>query len=853
MNVVQTSTAPEAGYRLPRNAIPRRYDLVLEPDLGAATFEGSERIALDVLEPLEEIVLNAAELEIDEAWLIAEGGRRIDVASVSLDAETERARLGLPVSVAPGAWTLHVRFRGILNDRMCGFYRSTYTDADGVEHVIATTQFEATDARRAFPCWDEPDLKAVFGVTLVVPQGLLAISNGPEEERVPLEDERVSVRFADTMPMSTYLVAFVVGRLEATDPVDVDGVPVRVVHVPGKGHLTGFALEIGAFSLRFFAEYYGIPYPGRKLDMVALPDFAQGAMENLGCITYREVALLVDPAAATQPELQGVADTVAHEIAHMWFGDLVTMRWWNGAWLNEAFATFMELLCVDAFRPDWDRWAQHARARSIAFEIDALSTTRPIEYPVRSPDDASGMFDTLTYTKGASVLRMLEQYLGPARFRDGIRQYLSDHAYGNTETSDLCDAIEAATGEPVRRVMDTWIWQGGFPLVSASSNDGSLRLEQRRFRFDAADDESRWEVPLLIRHGASADARVEPLLVGEGATVSTAAGTPVVVNAGGHGFVRVRYAGDLLDGLATSLFELTPVERYQLVDDAWAETIEGAMSAADFCRFVQAFGEETDLPVWQAVLLGLGWCERLLDGAARVGLRAFVRELVRPALDRVGWEADGDDPDLTKALRGSLFAGLGVLGGDPDVQSLAREIERESRSNGGVDPSLAAAAVSVIASVGGPEEFSAFAEARGSARTPQEELRYLNALAEFRDPVLLGRALEMAASDAVRPQNAPQFFARALMNRDQGKLAWAFVRDRWQTIVARLAPSTVVFVAYGVRTLVDPAVVEDVQAFFRRHDIPQSALQLQQTLETQRVNAAFTARARRELEAAFRG
>ena len=353
MNVVQTSTAPEAGYRLPRNAIPRRYDLVLEPDLGAATFEGSERIALDVLEPLEEIVLNAAELEIDEAWLIAEGGRRIDVASVSLDAETERARLGLPVSVAPGAWTLHVRFRGILNDRMCGFYRSTYTDADGVEHVIATTQFEATDARRAFPCWDEPDLKAVFGVTLVVPQGLLAISNGPEEERVPLEDERVSVRFADTMPMSTYLVAFVVGRLEATDPVDVDGVPVRVVHVPGKGHLTGFALEIGAFSLRFFAEYYGIPYPGRKLDMVALPDFAQGAMENLGCITYREVALLVDPAAATQPELQGVADTVAHEIAHMWFGDLVTMRWWNGAWLNEAFATFMELLCVDAFRPGY--------------------------------------------------------------------------------------------------------------------------------------------------------------------------------------------------------------------------------------------------------------------------------------------------------------------------------------------------------------------------------------------------------------------------------------------------------------------------------------------------------------------
>jgi puromycin-sensitive aminopeptidase len=461
------------------------------------------------------------------------------------------------------------------------------------------------------------------------------------------------------------------------------------------------------------------------------------------------------------------------------------------------------------------------------------------------------MFDTLTYTKGASVLRMLERYLGAERFREGIRRYLADHAHGNTETSDLWDGIEAVTGEPVGRIMDTWIWQGGFPLVSASSRDGSLRLEQGRFRFDGVPDESRWEVPLLVRHGSARDGTVEPVLVGDGgATIALRDDAPAVVNAGGHAFVRVRYAPELRDRLAGSLSDLTAVERYQLVDDAWAATVAGVLTGPEFCDLVRAFSDETDLPVWQAILLGLAWCERVLDGAPRERFRSFVRGQVRPALDRVGWEAREDDPDLTKALRGALFSGLGALGGDPEVLALAREIELEARS-GAADPSLATAALSVIASVGGPEEFDAFLAARKAAPTPQEELRYLVALPEFRDPALLGRALRLAETDAVRPQNAPQFYARALANRDQGPLAWSYVRDRWDEMVGRLAPSTVIFVAYGLRALVDPASVEDVQGFFATHDIPQSALQLRQTLETQRVNAAFAARARGELEARF--
>ena len=442
----------EERYRLPRTVVPSRYDLTLEPDLDAGTFDGTVEIALEVDEPVTDIVLNANELRLDEATLTAADGRTVEVSKIRTDDDAERATVDLAEAAEPGAWTLKISFRGELNPRLTGFYRSTYTDEDGKTQVIGTTHFEATDARRALPCWDEPDLKAVFAITLVVKEGLAAVSNGPETERESLGDGRVRIRFADTMKMSTYLAAWVVGRLELSEPADARGVPVRIVHVPGKEHLTPFATEVSVHSLNWFADYYGIPYPEAKLDNVGLPDFAQGAMENVGCVTYREQVLLIDPARSTQEEQLGVAETVAHELAHMWFGDLVTMRWWNGIWLNEAFATFMSMLAVDDFRPDWEIWNMFTRDRTNAFEVDALESTRPIEYEVRSPDDASGMFDTLTYVKGGAVLRMLEQWLGAERFRDGIRLYLGKHAYGNTETHDLWDALEEETGEPVRRI-----------------------------------------------------------------------------------------------------------------------------------------------------------------------------------------------------------------------------------------------------------------------------------------------------------------------------------------------------------------------------------------------------------------
>jgi puromycin-sensitive aminopeptidase len=774
---------------------------------------------------------------------------------VRQDAETERAYLELDASASPGEWSLHLHFRGVLNDKLVGFYRSTYEGPHDTTEVIATTHFEATDARRAFPCWDEPNLKAVFSVTLVVQSNLTALSNGPEVEREPLDDGRVRVRFADTMPMSTYLVAMVVGHLQLTEPVDAGGVPTRVAHVPGKANLASFALEVGAHSLNWFADYYGIPYPDRKVDHVALPDFAQGAMENLGCITYREAALLVDPATATHDEQLNVAETVAHELAHMWFGDLVTMRWWNGLWLNEAFATFMAMLAVDAYRPDWDVWNQFARSRTVALEVDSLESTRSIEYPVHSPDDANGMFDTLTYLKGGSILRMLEQYLGPDRFRDGIRRYLSKHAYGNTETHDLWDALEEETGEPVRRIMDSWIWQGGYPLISVTTQDGEVRFSQRRYAPSLPEDDTTWPVPLLVRQTApDGRSKTQPVLVEpQGTAVPLLEpGAVVVANADGISFVRVWYEEALAERLAGAAQQaLSPLERYTIVDDAWAAVVDGSTPASSFCRFVEGFREETELPVWQLILTGLGWCDRFLEGAPRDRFRDYVRDLLRPSLDRLGWEPATNEPDLTRALRGTLAQAIAVLGDDPETKAQMRELEGDARDGADVDAHLASAAVQVVATNGDADDFARYWRMVHDGATPQQQLRYLFALARFREPELFDRVLASCLTDDVRPQDAPFLLATATTNRDLGERAWRFLAEHWDQETERFASSNIISLASGVRALTLPDQQAEVAAFFETHTIPQAGLMLDQILERQRIGVALRERATPDLAASF--
>ena len=837
-------------HRLPSSVVPSHYRIKLEPNLEKATFIGSVEIEVEVNNPTHTIQMNAADLAIQSARVVDSVGSNTEVADIFLDAEMERLTLSFDSQISPGPHTIVAEFTGVLNDQLHGFYRSTFTDDDGVDHTIATTQFESTHARRAFPCFDEPAFKASYGVTLIVPSEQFAVSNGPIISETDLKNGQREVVFEDTMVMSTYLVAFIVGPFEATDPVDVNGVPLRIVHPIGKGHLTDYSLEAGAFALEFFSNYYGISYPGQKLDMVAVPDFAFGAMENLGCITYREVLLLVDKDRSTEPELLRIADVIAHEIAHMWFGDLVTMEWWNGIWLNEAFATFMATMASDNFNRDWGRWNQFSLERSMAFDVDSLKNTRPIEIEVNSPVDAEGMFDLLTYEKGGSVLRMLEQFLGEEEFQDGISYYLNKHKYANTETNDLWDAIEHVTNQPARRIMDSWIFQRGYPLVSASvSEDGStIHLEQDRFLYtrDDTTDATIWSVPVVLKVGSgSGVSEIRYLLEEKSSEVKLDSPADwVVVNAGGSGFFRARYTKDMLKSVSSSMFSnLSSIERYGLVDDTWSSVMAGRTSAADFLEFARSFQLETDLDVWTVLSGCLSSLEKLVEGEAENQYRAVVRDLAQPGLDRLGWEPGDTDSPRDLELRGLFIRLLANVGNDDLALENAGDLhDSYLRDAGSVEPNMAAAVTGVVASKGDTAKYDLFLEKYRNPSTPQEERRYQSALSAFPGEAEMKRTLAMTLDGTVRTQDAPYLLAVCMRNKYQGHLAWDFVKENWDKINEAFPSNSIVRMLSGVTSLSQDEQAADVLAFFENHDVPQGQLTLQQTLEKLGVNVAFRER-----------
>jgi len=835
-------------YRLPRHVEPERYDLEISPDLERATFTGRERIAIEVKEPTRRIALNAAELEVSAVSLrsTADEAR---TASFSFDETEERLIIDLEEVIPAGRWDLEIDFSGTINDKLRGFYRSTFKDADGAERVIAATQFEATDARRAFPCWDEPDRKAVFGITLIIDPALAAFSNCAEIERTEQPDGQVAVRFADTIVMSTYLVAFVVGPLEATDPIDVDGVALRIVHVPGKQDLCGFAGEIGAHALRFFSAWFNIAYPGDKLDLIALPDFASGAMENLGAVTFREQLLLLDPATASQVDRERVADVVSHEIAHMWFGDLVTMRWWNGLWLNEAFATLMEMLSVDDFRPDWNRWVTFGLSRGTAMSVDALDSTRPIEFPVGRPEEAEGMFDVLTYEKGAAVLRMLERYLGAEEFRRGIRLYLESHAYGNAETTDLWDGIETATEEPVRSIMDSWIFQAGYPLVSVNdAADGHVQLEQRRFKLSGAsnqEDPTIWSIPLLLRAAMDGVEQTHRLLLSERAQTVDLGGKPewVVANAGGSGFYRVRYDGGLAGALRADLGRLDPLELFNLVSDTWAAALSGQGDLTDFAELVRLLRGDEDPAVWSLAAGALDFIHRVADEAGKAAVEEYLRSVFSPAFAETGWKAAPGEPATRGTLRSTLLSALGTTGADAEVRQRATALHADLlQDRSAADADLAGALAGIVAAMGGAEEYEQILDRFRHPATPQEEVRYLYALAAFRREDLLRRTVEMALGGEVRTQNAPFLVSVALSNRAAGPMAWEMLKADWDGFTERIPQNSVVRMLEGLVNLCRPELVADIRSFFAAHPVRSSQKTLDQILERLDVNTAFAQR-----------
>jgi puromycin-sensitive aminopeptidase len=856
-------------YRLPRNAVPRRYDLELAPDLTSSSFQGTERIQLEVLETLTEIVANADGLVINDAtmtpgWTNDRSATPTPLA-VSLDAARTEVSFGLGSPLPPGHYTLSCRFTGTLNDQLCGFYRSQFLDDEGREKTIATTQFEETDARKAFPCFDEPDLKAVFGVTLVAPPGMLAVSNGPETAVEVLASGARRVRFADTIPMSTYLVAMIVGPLEATDAVDVDGIALRVITVPGKAHLTSSAIEVATHALRYYREYFSIPYPGDKLDLVAIPDFAAGAMENLGCVTFREAELLADPADTARPEMRRIAEVIEHELAHMWFGDLVTMRWWNGIWLNEAFATFMALRCQDDFHPDWQCFIGFARLREYARFVDGLHSTRPIEFPVHTPEEAAAMFDVpITYIKGPAVLWMIEQFIGHDRFRAGVRRYLATNAFGNAETTDLWDAIEAENLDvPLRAAMDSWVFQGGFPIVSATQLPGSdptvVELRQEPFYYSPAAAApadalpgARWLVPILAAP-AGERAEVTRLILDEKPARLEFAASPVVVNAGGTGFYRVRQDRATRQGLLARLEVLDPIERLGLVGDLWAVVLAGRAELDDFLDAVAHLAGEEDPYIWSVVTTAL----RLIDLVAPEDQRelgaSYTRSVLQPELERVGWEAVPGESEQTPILRAALLTALGTFGGDEHVLARARELfEADRRGEGEIAADIVGGVLATVAWNARRADFDAIIERSRAPRSPLDERRHRAALGFLTDVGYAAEVHELCRG-AIRSQDAPYLLAVMLGQRAIGPVTWEFISTHFEELASRYPDNSIHRMLEGMAGLVevdaegDPVYLRAVRAFVDKSFSGGRKRLADQIVEHLEVNIRFAARVRSSL------
>lgn len=622
-------------FRLPGTVAPEHYQLEFAPDLANNSFAGEETIDVQVLHPTSEIMMNAAEIDFGAAEITAAGSTQ--TAQIFLDKERETVTLAVGRKIATGPAQVHIVFKGSLNDKLRGFYLAR---ANGRKYAV--TQFEARDARRAFPCFDEPALKATFSVTLVVDKGDTAISNGTILRDTPEPgDDKHKLVFSTTARMSSYLVAMAVGDFQCVEGQE-DGIPIRVCATPDKKEQCRFALEAAEHLLHFYDQYFEIKYPFGKLDILAAPDFAAGAMENAGAIFYRERLLLIDDKTASLSAHQSVAGVLGHEMAHQWFGDLVTMKWWNDLWLNEGFATWMGGKPIRAWKPDW------ASVDVVgAMDIDSTNSVRSVRSPDPNPPT------DLIYGKAANILRMMEDYEGAEVFRAGINAYLKAHAFSSVTAEDFWNAQTKASGKPIDKIMATFIDQPGVPIVrvAAKTEAGvtSVSLTQRRFFRDRAafaeGSPEFWEVPVCLRSAATPAAGipgVDCVLLSERTQTFKFRNLalPILANARQMGYYRVMYAPEVLSELSRHAeTRLIPAERIGLLNDEWALVSAGMAPIGDFLSLVEGLKEDRRLPVVDAYAGKLGDIdEDMVSDAERASFRAWVRDLMRPKAKELGWQ-----------------------------------------------------------------------------------------------------------------------------------------------------------------------------------------------------------------------
>ena len=840
---------------LPTAVRPNAYDLTLHPDLGNFTFRGEEDIDITVLEPTSEIVMNADEIVIQEARLTLGDGSSLEPCCINFDKEEETVTLGFDEELSTGEARLHLEFTGELNDKLRGFYRSKYTDADGAEKYLATTQLEATDARRAFPCWDEPAIKATFRVTLIIPSELVAVSNMSIVRDSEVEPGLKRLEFGETPIMSTYLLAFIIGELGCVERTADDGTIVRVYTTRGKEEQGRFALDVSVDLLGYFNDYFGIPYPLEKMDHIAIPDFAAGAMENWGAITYREIAILVDPENTSAGTKQIVASIVSHEMAHQWFGNLVTMAWWDALWLNESFASWMGDKAVDHLFPEWDTWTSFvSQDTTRALSLDGLKNSHPIHQEVKNPAEIGQLFDAISYSKGGSVLRMLEDFLGSESFRQGLHDYLVKHSYDNADTGDLWDALAAASGEPVSEMMGTWLHQTGYPYLDTEierhETGISVSVAQRRFAYDsiiddAGEDDTLWHVPLRAR---SSNGEIASTLLRErtaGLTLAGGSNDWVKINPEQTGFFRVKYRSDDLALLRPAIesLALSPIDRLGIQSDAYALAKGGIQPATDFLEIAQAYVNEDHAYVWGDLGANLGALDNLLtDEPFFEAYRRFGRGLFSPAGERVGWDPKPGEGHLDALLRSTVLGGLGSYGDLATLAEAGRRFEEYAMDQSRVHPDIRRVVLSLTAKEGDSDVYHALWKLEQEATLEEEKVRLLGALTEFEDADLLMTTLERSLdTEFVRTHNTISIVARTAGNPNGKDLAWDFLKSNWSEFDRRYGEG-----GFGLMTLVSIAgrfttqeKLEDVERFFTDTSVPAAERTIRQALEAIRLNVAW--------------
>ena len=845
-------------YRLPAGVTPSHYELTLTPDLEAFTFGGRAVVDLAVERATSSIVLNAAELTFSGASITLANGDVAEAKEIALDEKAERATVVFDQELQPGTARLSMDYTGILNDQLRGFYRARYVDADGNQRYMAATHLEATDARRAFPCWDEPSIKTTYGITLNVPSELVALSNMPVEESTDQGNGVKTVRFAKTPKMSTYLVVLVVADMVSVEEKTKHGTTMGVWAVRGKEEQGRFALETSVKVLDYFNDYFKIPYPLPKMDHIAVPDFAAGAMENWGGITYRETALLFDPENSAAAARQRIAEVVAHEMAHMWFGDLVTMEWWDDLWLNESFASWVGDKAVGKVFPEWNMWTQFvAHDTQAGLGLDGLRNSHPIGVDVKNPAEISEIFDAISYSKGGSVLRMLESFLGEETFRAGLYDYLSAHQYANARKDDLWTALEKASGQPVTKVMAAWVNQTGYPVLETQARrDGEVHVDitQRRFLYDhllgeGNDDTTLWPVPIPVMTGPTCQ-QASFLLEDRGTAfaATNVLGTKpddwVKVNAGQTGFFRVNYSADEWGRLkgAIQRREMPAIDRLGLESDAYALMRAGMLPATTYLSLAEAFMGEDDATVWGSLSASFGGLTALLrDQPYLPKFEAFAGEAYRDIVGVVGWEPAPGEGHLDSLLRSTVLGQAGAYGNADVLLEAKRRFESYLSNPGSLSPDLRGVAYSLAAHQGDQAVYDQLWELERKAELQEEKMRLLGAISRFKQPDLLQETLRRSLTDEVRAQDAVSLVMVVAGNRHGRDLAWQFVKDNWAEFNRRYGDGGFMLMRLvgitGSFTSLERAA--EVEEFFKTHPAPAAQRTLQQSLERIRLNARW--------------